>query len=136
MTPEDQMPDLDMDPNSLYREEVFTDHRLGTIRQMTPISADGSDDSSRPVMYAGQTQLLTPAGALPLNFEIEADSLQEAVSRFGVTARAALEQTMEEIKEMRRQAASSIVVPGAGGMDPGGPGGAMGGMPGGGIKMP
>ena len=79
---------------------------------------------------------MTPAGALPINFEIEAATLGEAIDKFGDGARAAIEDTMRRIEEMRRDAASSIIVPDAGG---GAPGGGMpgGGVPGGGgIRMP
>ena len=113
MTNETQIPDMGMDDNALFREEVFTDGKVGTIRRMTPVGADGQSDSSRHVIYSGQTQLMTPAGALPLNFEIDAGSLSEAVEKFAQYAAVALEQTMEELKEMRRQQSSSIVVPGA-----------------------
>jgi len=113
MTNETQIPDMGMNADALFREEVYTDGRVGTIRCMTPVKADGQPDASREVIYSGQTQLMTPAGALPLNFEIDADSLATAVEKFAEHAAVALEQTMEELKEMRRQQSSSIVVPGA-----------------------
>jgi len=123
---------LKMDPASLYREENFTDQRVGTLRRLTPVSSDGNDDPSRPVRYIGQSQMMTPMGPLPISFEIEADSLQQAVEKYAEEAKLAVEHTLEELKEMRRQAASQIVVPEAGG-GMGGPGGMPGG---GGIQMP
>ena len=63
------------------------------------------------------------------SFEIEGESLAEAAANFGEAAKAAFEKTMEELKEMQRQQASSIVVPGAGGSP-------TGGMGGGGIQIP
>lgn len=129
MNPE--QPELKMDPTNLYREEVFSDQRLGSIRQMTPVDTDGQTDASRPVQFIGSAQLMTPAGPLPLNFVIEADTLADAVEAFGDHAQAALDQTMEELKEMRRQQSSSIVVPQ---VDPAG--GIAGGPPGGKIQMP
>ena len=83
----------------------------------------------------GQTQILTPAGALPLSFEIEATSFEEAVAGFGDAAKTALAGTMQRLEEMRRDAASSIIVPGSGAAPGGGIPGA-GGPPGGGLKMP
>jgi hypothetical protein len=118
--------ELRVDGGSLYREEVFTDRRVGSIRQLIPVRSDGSGDSSRKALFEGQTTLLTPAGPLPLRFEIEADTLAEALERFGGTAEAALEETLKEAEELRRQARSSLIVPGAGGLglgDVGGPGG-------------
>ena len=55
---------------------------------------------------------MTPGGALPLSFEIKTDNLKDAVAAFGDAAKQAVEHTMEELKEMQRQQASSIVVPG------------------------
>jgi len=117
-----------MEANSLYREETFTDRRVGTLQILTPVNSDGTADSTRQAVYVGQTQILTPAGALPLNFELEASSLQEAVEKFGDGAKSALSDAMQRLDEMRREAASSIIVPGSGG--------AGGGPPGGGLQVP
>ena len=126
-----------MDASALYREEIFTDRKVGTIRVLTPVRANGTPDLARKVLYAGEAQLLTTAGALPLSFEIDAQSLEEAVSKYAGAAREAFERALEELQELRRQAASSIIVPdrGMGGLGPGGSPGA-GGFPGGGrIKL-
>jgi hypothetical protein len=111
-----------MDASTLYREEVFTDRRVGTIRRLTPVTPDGAADNSRETLYVGEAQMLTPAGALPITFEIGARSLKEAIDNFGPMAKEAVERTVKEIQEMRRQAASSIVVP-SGGMPGVGPSG-------------
>jgi hypothetical protein len=126
-----------MSPAELYREEIFTDRRVGTIQRLTPVNAAGEADPSRTVLYVGQTQILTSAGALPLSFEIEAKSLTEATQKFGDAAKVALQQTMERLEELRREAASSIIVPEAGAAGQLGGLGGMG-MPGGGgkIRMP
>lgn len=128
-----QEQDIRMDEENLCREDVFTDNRVGTIRRLTPVTSTGEDDPSRETRYVGSTQIMTPAGALPLNFELPNESLGAAVEGFGDAAKVAVEQTMEELKELQRQAASQIVVP-KGGMDPGMGGG--GGIPGGGIQLP
>jgi hypothetical protein len=103
--------EIKVDPNALYLEEVFTDRRVGTIRRMTPVKKDGERDQARAVLYIGETQVLTPAGALPIGFEIGAGSLEEAAEKFGQLAKEAIERTVKELQEMRRQAASQIVVP-------------------------
>jgi len=127
--PDDRSGDPRMDPKTLCREEIITDRKVGTIRVLTPIKSDGSSDASRQVAYIGEAQLLTSVGTLPINFEIEAKSLDEAVVKFAEVAKEAVERTVKDLQEMRRQAASSIVVP-QGGMGPGG-------MPGGGkIQIP
>ena len=127
-----------MDPASLYREEIITDRKIGTMRVMTPISLDGETDASRPIQYIGEAQIMTGAGPLPISFEIDAKTLSEAVEKFGPAAKEAIEKTVRDLQELRRQAASSIVVPqaGMGGLGPGGLGGA-GGLGGGGkIQIP
>lgn len=117
------LPDISMDASALYREESFTDRRVGSIQRLSPVTADGSDDTARSVIYIGQTQLMTPGGALPLSFEINATSLADAVAQFGSQAEAALEDTMKRLEELRRESASSLIVPGGGGGMPGGGGG-------------
>ena len=85
------------------------------------------------MVFEGQTSLLTSAGPLPLPFEIEAHTLTEAIERFSGAAQRALEQMLKELEELRREAASSIIVPGRGSLgfgDVEGPGG------GGNIRMP
>jgi hypothetical protein len=127
--------DPKLDPAALYLEEVFTDRRIGTIRRMTPIKADATTDVSRPVVYVGETQVLTQVGTLPIAFEIPAKTLEEAAKQFGPLAKEAIERTMKELQELRRQAASSIVVP-QGGMPPAGGMGGLGGAGGGKIQLP
>jgi len=112
MSQMDNNPEIKMDASSLTREEVFTDSRIGSIRKLVPVTLDGEPDPSRPVQYVGSTQIMTPGGALPLSFEIDTDTLEGAVAGFGEAAKAAVERTMEELKEYQRQQASSIVVPG------------------------
>jgi len=123
-----QLPEIRLDPKDLYREEIFTDRKAGTLRRLVPVKSDGSEDSSRAVLYSGQTQLLTPAGVLPLSFELEAASIEDACAKFPDAVKVAIEQAIEEAREMRREAASRIVVPGTGGDMGGAP-------PGGRIKL-
>jgi hypothetical protein len=118
--------DISMDAASLYREEIYTDRKVGTIRTLVPVTPSGATDGSRPVVYAGEAQIMTQMGPLPISFEIEAKSLSEAVAGYAAAAKVAVERTVKELQELRRQAASSIVLPGqggAGGFPPGGLGG-------------
>jgi hypothetical protein len=133
MAAQNDLPDVKLDAAGLYREEVFTDRRAGTIRKLTPVTVDGAEDRARKVLFSGQTQLLTPAGVLPLVFEIEATTLKEALDKFPDGVKSALEQAIDEAREMRREQASRIVVPevGGGGLGPG-PGAGGGGK----IKFP
>lgn len=132
MADTDNTPDIRMNPDELYREDIITDQKIGTIRVMTPIKSDGTTDAARDILYIGQSQMMTPAGALPLNFEIEASNLKEAVEKFGDHTKQAMEETVEKLKELQRQQSSQIVIPGSeGGM------GGLGGLggPGGKIQL-
>src|SRR2546425_10084003 len=126
MAPEMRTGEPRMDPTSLYREDVITDRRVGTLRVMTPIKTDGSPDPGRPVLYVGEAQLLTQAGLLPLGFEIDATSLAGAIEKVAPRATAAIERTRPALGELRPEAAAQIGLPPAlpPGFDPkGGPGG-------------
>ena len=130
MADDPQTRDIRMEADQLYKEETFTDRRVGSLQRLTPIKSDGSPDDAREEIYVGQTQILTPAGALPLSFQVEADSLDAAIENFGESAKAALEEAMERLEQLRRESASSIIVPGSEGSMPGGglPGGGMGAL--------
>ncbi len=114
--------DIAVDLNNLYREETFTDLKVASIRRLTPVSADGSDDTSRPTMFVGETTLMSARGPLPINCPIEAASLTDALDAFPQAIQQAVERLMEEAREMQRQEANRIVVPGQGGGGGGGGG--------------
>lgn len=125
--------DARMDATDLWREEVITDRKVGTLRVMTPITTQGTVDAARAQLFVGEAQMMTNVGPLPISFEIEAATLAEAVDRYGDAAREAFERTLRELQDMRRQQASSLVLPGQGGSTF-----AAGGVPGlgGKIQMP
>jgi len=104
-----------MDATQIYREDTFTDRKVGTIRRLTPVAADGSTDATRPVIFVGQAQIMTPMGAVPISFELDAASLTMAIEKFGAAAEQAVQQTMRELQEIRREQASSLVIPDAAG---------------------
>ena len=130
--PPERNMNLTMDAAGVYREEVYTDRKVGTIRTLSPVKSDGAPDPGRKPVYVGEAQILTPMGAIPVTFEIDAASLDQAVTRYAAAAKQAVERTVREIQDLRRQAASSIVIPqgGAGSLGPGGLGG------GGKIQLP
>lgn len=108
------LPEIKFDTSSLVKEEVYTDQKIGSIRVLTPVDGEGNLDSSRKTAFFGQTQVMTPAGALPLNFELEVENLAQAIEKFPEAAKESMEQTMREIQEYQREQASKIVVPGQG----------------------
>ena len=122
-----------MDATQLYREELITDRKIGAIRVLVPVTVDGAVDPAREQLFVGQAQVMTPMGSLPISFEIQARSLGEAVAAYPDGLRKAIAETERELQEMRRQAASSIVIPegGAGALKGFGSKG-----PGGGLQIP
>src|SRR5487761_1961548 len=120
-----------MDGTSLYREEIYTDRKIGTLRVLTPVKSDGSPDPARPPLFQGEAQLMTNMGPLPISFDIDARTLAEAVEGYGEATKVGIERAMRELQEMRRQASSSIVLPPAGATLP--PRGPLGG---GKIQLP
>ena len=128
---DDRNQDPQMDPEGLYQEDNFTDRRVGAIRRLSPVRADGTPDPTRPVLFIGQAEIMTNMGPVPINFEIEGKTLAEAVVGFAPAAQGAIERTVQQIQEMRRQQASQLVVPQ--GPVPGLTGGGRGG---GKIQMP
>ena len=115
MSPANDLRQASMDSTQIYREETFTDRKVGTIRRLTPVVADGSADPARAVLFVGQAQVMTPMGAVPISFELDAVTLEAAVEKFGAAAEQAVHQTMRELQEMRREQASSLVIPDAAG---------------------
>jgi len=107
-------------------KETFTDRRVGTIRRLTPVAADGGPDGSRPVIFVGQAQVMTPMGALPISFELDSPTLDGAIAKFGDAAEQAVQQTMRELQELRREQASSLVIPDAAGASLPNPGDLLG----------
>lgn len=111
----------EFDTANLYREETYTDQRLGTIRRLIPVTPEGEPDTSRDTLYRGQAAIMTPAGQLPLHFDLEADSLAGAAAAFGDAVEAEAQRMMEELRDMqRKQELASPVIQTPGGGAPGG----------------
>ncbi len=130
--PDSRMTEAVMDATTLYREEIYTDRKVGTLRVLSPVKVDGTADPKRRTVFQGETQLMTNMGPLPISFDIDADDLAAAVAKYPEATKAGIERAMRELQELRRQASSSIVLPPAGAAL--GPGGPLGG--GGKIQIP
>ena len=118
--------DARFDSANLYREEMYTDRRVGTVRVLVPTKTDGQPDPARTTLFVGQISVMTPMGTLPISFELPGATLAEALETFAEGARTAVDEAMTELQQMRREAASSIVIPEPGAVPP----------PGGRIRMP
>ncbi|MCI5851636.1 MAG: hypothetical protein MR009_08780 [Sutterellaceae bacterium] len=117
----------EMNAGNLYEEKIVSDRKIGTIRVMTPIKDDGTRDESRKTLFIGEAQIMTRMGGLPINFEIPAENLAEAVKGYGEAAKKGVEDTLAKLEDLRERAAHRIVTPGTEGFQvPPAPGGASG----------
>lgn len=115
MSSPSQLPEMRVDKDNLYREDVFTDLQAATIKRLTPVTPDGKDDPARPVRFTGHAQIYSPAGLLPLDFEMEAATFAEALEAFPAGVKASVARLAEEMESLQRERASRIVAPGQGG---------------------
>lgn len=104
--------EITIDKDGLYLEEVFTDLKIATIRRLTPVKPDGSPDPTRPTLFQGQTQLMSQMGPIPVSCSIEAADMTDAMEKFPEAIGAAVERMIDEAREMQRQEANRIIVPG------------------------
>ena len=124
--------DPQMDAAALYQEEMFTDRKVGAIRRLTPVTATARRRrAAGAVPRPGGDHDEHGAGARSTS-KSRRDRSTDAVAGFAPAAHAAIERTVQQIQEMRRQAASQLVVP-QGGMPNLGPGPGRGG---GKIQLP
>jgi len=108
-----KMTDIKINTDNLYKEEAFTDLTFATIRRLLPVKLDGSPDDSREPIFTGLTQLMSPNGPIPVQCLIEgAKSLSEAAEKLPAAIEKTVQAMIAEAKEMERQEASKIVIPG------------------------
>ncbi len=93
--------------------------KVASIRRMTPVKPDGSPDPSRQTVFIGQTQLMTPDGPLPIQNQLAAATLGEAIAKFPAAMAEAMQHVIQELRRMeqmheqqKRQDNSRIIVPG------------------------
>ena len=101
--------DFTVDRSNLYKEESFTDLKVGNIRRLMPVKPDGSEDRTRKTIFVGQTNLMTPNGPLPIQGVIRAKELQQAVKRFPEAMEEAVARMMEEAQKIKDQQGSKII---------------------------
>ncbi|HOO77355.1 MAG TPA: cytoplasmic protein [bacterium] len=104
--------EITIDPDGFYREEIYSDLKLATVRKMVPVKADGSEDPSREAIFIAETNVMSAAGPLPLTARLEATDLTGASAAFPGAIKKAMDRMVEEINELRRRESSRIVVPG------------------------
>ena len=100
-----------IDRTNLYIEESFTDLKIGTVKRLTPVKTDGSEDKSRKTMFVGHTSIMTPNGPLPIQNVIEAKELAQAIKKFPEAMQEAMARLIEEVKKYQEQQQSEIQRP-------------------------
>jgi hypothetical protein len=103
---------LKLDGNNLYKEESFTDMKVGAVRVLTPVKPDGTMDESRSPVFLGHTQLMSPNGPLPVSCMIEATSLKEAIEKFPEEMGKEVDRIITVAQQAQQKEESRIVVPG------------------------
>lgn len=96
-----QQIDFTMDIDNLYREESIIDLKVGAIRYLVPVKADGTEDESREKKFMGQSQLMSPQGPVPLQALLKATTIKEAVEKFPKAMKLAMEAMMEKARRMQ-----------------------------------
>lgn len=100
-----------MNLQNLYKQETYTDMGLGTIQCFKPVTADGDDDTSRVPIFMGAAQIMTPHGPIPVQCDIKADTLRAACEAFPEAIRAAVEDLVQQAKQLERERQGGIVIP-------------------------
>ncbi len=114
----EQTPEIDftVDTANLYKEESLTDLKVASIRKLTPIKIDGSEDSDRKPVFYGHTQLMSAQGPVPIQAQLEADTLEDAIKIFPEAMKKGMEELFEKYQKMAEQQQqkddSRIIVPG------------------------
>lgn len=107
--------DFQVDKTNLYREESVTDLKIATIRQLIPVNIDGTSDTSREVIFIGNTQLGTPQGPIPLQAKLEAKTFEQAMDLFPQAMELETKKVIENFKRMEAQQKkqkSNLIIPG------------------------
>ncbi len=86
--------------------------KVASIRRLTPVKSDGSEDKSRKAIFVGQTSLVTPNGPVPIQTIIDARQLQQAIKKFPEAMQNEMERLVEEMKKLKEEKESRIIVPG------------------------
>lgn len=103
--------ELTINLDSLYLQEEYTDTMVGSIKKLTPMRADGTADTSRPVLFVGQTSIMLPSGPMPVQSVLEAATLQEALKVFPDTMEKAINELAEKLIKLAEEQQSLIQKP-------------------------
>ncbi len=95
--------DFSVNIDNLYREENITDLKVATIRKLVPVKPDGTKDENRTALFFGHSQLVSPQGPVPLQGQLMANNLKEAIEVFPTAMKKSLDELVKQIKQMQQQ---------------------------------
>lgn len=105
---------ISINPNTLYHEETYTDLQVGRIRKLSPIHIDGTPDKNRKPLFVGETQIGAKGQVIPIQCDIDARELAEAVEKYPEAIERAIEKLAKEAeaaKKVLKENESRIIVP-------------------------
>lgn len=89
-----------IDSKELWRAEVYTDRKNGTINVMLPVDVYGQRDLTRKPIYQSVVGVNVGRGQEQLGFVIEAVTLREAVDGWESAAILAIRGAIQEAERM------------------------------------
>lgn len=112
---QDNQINFEVDRKNLYREESLTDLKVAVIRKLIPVNPDGSDDKTREAIFIGHAQVMSPEGPIPLQAQLAAGNLEDAMADFPRAMERTMAEMIEHIKQIQKehqQQESRIITPG------------------------
>lgn len=95
--------DFVADKNNLYREDSVTDLKMASIKRLTPVNLDGSEDAGRTPIFYGYTQIVSPQGPVPIQTPLEANNLEEAIDVFPAAMKKAFDEMVARVQKMQEE---------------------------------
>lgn len=99
-----------IDGKDLWKAEVYTDRKNGTINVMLPVDVHGTRDPTRKPIYQSVVAVNTGGGPKDLGFLIDAVTLREAVYGWEVAAVKAISEAVGLAEDARFR--NSLLMPG------------------------
>lgn len=99
-----------LDSKDLWRAEVYTDRKNGTINVMLPVDVHGQRDPTRKPIYQSVVALRTGDRDQQLGFVIDAVTLREAVDGWEAAAVKTITESLRVDEDARFR--NSLLMPG------------------------
>ena len=94
---------LPLNEHDLYEIRLISDDKAGELKWYVPVSVLGYQDPTRAYKFKGMTMINTPQGPRPLEFEIEATNLSDALIEWPRKLEAQIRSMQSQMEEAHRQ---------------------------------